>query len=111
MPAPATIPEFLQLVRKSHLVPEEPLSEFLKQQGIGCSEAGRTEDEPQVGKVASDLVRSGLLSFFQAEKLLQGKWHGFTVGKYKVLERLGRGGLGNVYLCEHLFTHQRFAVK
>jgi serine/threonine protein kinase len=42
---------------------------------------------------------------------LAGKWHGFTVGKYKVMERLGRGGLGNVNLCEHQFTQQRMAVK
>jgi gamma-glutamylputrescine oxidase len=62
--------------------------------------AGRRtfDDAPQVG---GRLVASGLLTQFQAEQLLQGKYRGFTLGKYKVLERIGSGGHSNVYLCEH----------
>ena len=32
-------------------------------------------------------------------------------GKYKVLERLGSGGMGSVYLCEHKLMRRRVAVK
>ena len=56
-------------------------------------------------------MRDGILTHFQAEQFLQGKWHGFVIGKYKVLERLGWGGVGNVYLCEHTFMRRRVAVK
>src|SRR6202040_208671 len=35
----------------------------------------------------------------------------FTIGKYKVLERLGSGGMGSVYLCEHMVMRRRVAVK
>ena len=35
------------------------------------------------------VVRDGLLTYFQAEQFLQGKWKRFSIGKYKVLERLG----------------------
>ncbi|HEV3261172.1 MAG TPA: serine/threonine-protein kinase [Gemmataceae bacterium] len=57
------------------------------------------------------LVRDGVLTHFQAEQISQGKWRGFTIGRYKVLERLGSGRAGAVYLCEHEPTHRRVAVK
>ena len=52
-----------------------------------------------------------LLTTFQAEQILQGKYRRFTIGKYKVLERLGVGGMGSVYLCEHKLMRRRVAVK
>src|SRR5262249_47227443 len=41
----------------------------------------------------------------------QGKWRRFTIGKYKVLERIGSGGMGTVYLAEHKLMRRRVAVK
>src|SRR5207253_4710479 len=64
-----------------------------------------------VSKFAGLLVRDGLLTFFQAEQFLLGKWKRFTIGKYKVLERLGAGGMGQVYLCEHKLMRRKVAVK
>ena len=66
---------------------------------------------PDAGKMAGILVRDGFLTQFQAEQILQGKWRRFTIGKYKVLERLGSGGMGAVYLCEHKLMRRRVAVK
>jgi serine/threonine protein kinase len=51
------------------------------------------------------------LTHFQAEQFLQGKWRRFTIGKYKVLDRIGIGGMGSVYLCEHKFMRRLAAVK
>lgn len=31
--------------------------------------------------------------------------------RYRVLSRIGAGGMGTVYLCEHAVLHRRFAVK
>src|SRR5216684_4319270 len=104
MAAPATNQEFLELVRKSGVLDSkrlDPHVEKLRADGL--------PDEP--GKLAGLLVRDGLLTHFQAEQLLQGKWRRFTIGKYKVLERLGSGGMGSVYLCEHKFMRRRVAVK
>lgn len=108
MPAPTTVPEFLQLLRKSGLVPEKVLDDYVQRLPGDIPEG---PNALQIGKVASAMTHNGLLSGFQASQLLEGKWRGFTIGKFKVVERLGSGGQGNVFLCEHLLTHQRMAVK
>src|ERR1700730_13544444 len=71
--------------------------------------AGTLPSEPP--KLAGLFVHDGLLTHFQAEQIMLGKWRRFTIGKYKVLERLGSGGMGAVYLCEHKLMRRRVAVK
>ena len=101
MPAPTTTNDLLELVRKSGLIAPERLEDFLESADDGAS--------PK--KLASLLVGAGMITQFQAEQFLLGKWRGFTIGKYKVLERLGFGGTGTVYLCEHLMVRRKVAVK
>jgi serine/threonine protein kinase len=105
MPAPSSTDEFLELVRKSGLVDAPCLNAFLQQASAG----GSPPTSP--ASWARSLTLNGLITRFQAELLLQGKWRGFRIGKYKVLELLGCGGGGNVYLCEHQTLHHRVAVK
>jgi serine/threonine protein kinase len=105
MASPATNAEFLDLVRKSGVLDEKRLEAHLEK----LRAAGAMAAEP--GKLAGLLVRDGLLTHFQAEQILLGKWRRFTIGKYKVLERLGSGGMGSVYLCEHKLMRRRVAVK
>jgi eukaryotic-like serine/threonine-protein kinase len=105
MPSPTTIDEFLELVRKSGVVEEKKLSTYLEK----VRALQPLPKEP--ARLAGLLVRDGLLTNFQAEQFLQGKWRRFTIGKYKVLERLGSGGMGAVYLCEHKLMRRRVAVK
>src|SRR5262245_41776934 len=105
MAAPSTIDEFLDLVRRSGVLDEKRLDTYLEK----ARAAGALPNEP--GKLAGVLVRDGLLTHFQAEQLVAGKWRRFHIGKYKVLERLGSGGMGSVYLCEHKLMRRRVAVK
>jgi serine/threonine protein kinase len=102
MPVPTTDEELLELVRKSALVTPERLEEFLR-------DLGPLPGRPR--KLARRLIRQGLLTVFQASQLLQGRYRGFCLSKYLVLERLGRGGTGTVYLCEHTAMGRRVAVK
>src|SRR5581483_8411902 len=61
---------------------------------------------------ADTLISSGVLTRFQAEKLLAGRWRGSIIsGKYRLLERLGAGGMGAVDLCEHILRGRRVAMK
>ncbi len=105
MPAPATNAEFLDLVRKSGVLDDKRLDAHLER----LRASGTLPVEPS--KLAGVLVRDGYLTHFQAEQFLQGKWRRFTIGKYKVLERLGQGGMGSVYLCEHTLMRRRVALK
>ena len=105
MPAPTTIDEFLDLCRKSGVVDDRRLAAHVEK----LRAASQLPAEPV--KLAQRLVDDGLLTRFQAEQFLQGKWRRFTLGKYKVLERLGSGGMGSVYLCEHIMMRRRVAVK
>jgi len=105
MPAPRTADEFLDLVQKSGVVNIYQHSAYLAQlRAAGCP-------PEELGKFAGLLVRDGILTHFWAEQILQGKWRPFIIGEYKVLERLGAGGQGSVYLCEHKQMRRRVAIK
>lgn len=105
MPAPASVDEFLDLVQKSGVADPIKFNPYIQQL--------RTSDQmpSEPSKLAGMLVRDALITYFQAEQILQGKWKRFSIGKYKVLERLGSGGMGQVFLCEHKLMRRRVAVK
>jgi eukaryotic-like serine/threonine-protein kinase len=105
MPAPTTSEAFLECVRKSGLVDPGYLDGHVEslRQGEGLPE------EPAL--LARRLVDDGLLTAFHTGQLLRGKYKGFLVGKYKVLEPLGAGGMGHVFLCEHALMGHRVALK
>lgn len=105
MPAPVNAEELLDLVRKSGVVDEPKLRAYIKK--LGDRAAVHTDP----AKLAGQLVHDAILTYFQAEQLLQGKYKRFTIGKYKVLEKLGAGGMGQVFLCEHKLMRRRVAVK
>ncbi len=103
MPAPTTAEEFLDLLRRSNVLPAKRLEDYLRDM--------TTSPDLAPKRLAKGLVRDGLLTFFQADQLMQGKWRGFTLGKYRILEKLGAGGMGAVFLCEHSIMNHRVAVK
>jgi serine/threonine protein kinase len=105
MAAPVSVPDFLTVLRKSALVPSERLDAFLG----SLRESGPTPDQPRA--FAARLVQDNLLTRFQAEQLLRGKSRGFNIGKYLVLDQIGAGGMGAVFLCEHVRMGRRVALK
>jgi eukaryotic-like serine/threonine-protein kinase len=105
MPAPSSFDGLLDLIRKSGLVDQPALDAHAD----SLRTAGSFPSEPS--KLAGTLVQDGFLTVFQAEQLLQGKWRRFSIGKYKVLERIGSGSMGSVYLCKHHAINRVVAVK
>ena len=61
--------------------------------------------------VADRLVEAGLITRWQADRLLEGRHKGFFLGKYKLLDHLGTGGMSSVYLAEHVLMQRRVAIK
>ena len=104
VPAPTSVDEFLDLVRKSGVIDLPLLDSVLPR--LSPEERG---GEPK--RMARALLREGVITRFQAEQFLQGKNRGFTIGHYTVLERIGTGGMALVYLCEHSALRRRVAVK
>lgn len=102
MPAPTTSGDFLEIVHRSGLIHEDRFNAFLRKYQF------TTED---ASKVAIAMVQDGLITNFQARQLLKGRYRGFAIGKYLVLEQLGEGGMGKVFLCEHMLMRRRVAIK
>src|SRR5207247_174437 len=102
MAVPSTIQELLELVRKSEVVSPERVDEYVKQ-------LDPLPEDPY--KLAKLMVRDGIVTNFQGKQFLKGKWRGFTIGKYRVLEQLGEGGSAGVYLCAHLLMRRLVALK
>jgi eukaryotic-like serine/threonine-protein kinase len=106
MPAPANLPEFLDVIKKSGLVPEDRLSAELNR-------LKSTSSTPtSIDALAQAFIDSGLLTRFQAKQVKLGRYKRFEVAaKYRLLELLGVGGMGAVYLCEHMFMKRLVALK
>jgi serine/threonine protein kinase len=104
MPAPASTSDFLTLVRKSGLVAADRLAPVVRKYP--------DPTEAPIPQMADELVRAGLLTFFQSKQIQQGRYKRFQIAsKYRLLELLGVGGMGAVYLCEHEYMKRLVAVK
>ncbi len=62
-------------------------------------------------QVARTLVDRKLITPWQAEQLLAGRTGLVLLDKYKLLNQLGAGGMGEVYLAEHSQMNRRVAIK
>jgi serine/threonine protein kinase len=99
--------KLVDLLRRSNLVDEAKLTAFLEKVVQEHGEAS-LEDQP---KLAERMIESGLITRWQADKLLTGKHKGFRLGKYKLLGQIGKGGMSSVYLAEHELMKRRVAIK
>ena len=101
MPPPASTDELVHRLRRSGLIPAPDLEAFLTELPAGLP--------PK--QVLDRMVGERLLTTFQSERLAIGKYKGFLLGGYVILDKLGSGGMGQVYLAEHANMRRLVAIK
>ena len=74
--------------------------------------AERKKSEHQDGEaLAREMIKSGHLTKYQAEQILSGKGKNLCMGQYILLEKLGAGGMGQVYKAYHPGMERMVAIK
>ncbi len=96
----ATAEQLLTALEKSNLLGPEQLAR-------AKSIAAQNNDAQAIARA---LLRERLLTRWQAVQLLLGR-KSFFVGKYKLMDLLGRGGMGSVFLGQHVTMNRRVALK
>jgi serine/threonine-protein kinase len=68
--------------------------------------------QPADGRsLCQELLRRGWLTPFQVNHLFQGKGGDLTLGPYVIIDRLGKGGSGQVFRARHKVMDRVVAVK
>ena len=95
---------FVWDLRRSNLIDRGVLDQI-----IGEFLAKNPGAEPPA--LAEFLIGQGILTEFQAERLLQGKTQGFVLGPFTLKDALGTGSMGTVYKAESKNDGKWYAVK
>jgi response regulator RpfG family c-di-GMP phosphodiesterase len=61
--------------------------------------------------LGESLIQAGHLTQYQLDAALAGTTHTLFLGAYRVLDRLGAGGMGVVLLGEHTLLRRKVAIK
>ena len=103
MQAPVTGTDFFKLLEKSGLLTQEQCQRVGQRYGLPQTQS------PQ--QIAELLVTERVLTPFQAERLLEGRYRGLVVDGYRIREVLGFGGMGCVYIAEEPTGERKVALK
>lgn len=96
-----TTPTILAEMQRLQLIPQERLADFLPPRPAPA--------DPQA--LMRDMLRRGDLTKFQAEEILKGRLKSLVLGNYVLLDRIGVGGMGQVFKAQHKRMKRIVAVK
>jgi len=68
-------------------------------------------DPKNAEELLQELMRQKKLTKFQAEQVWQGNGKSLVLGNYLLLEKIGAGGMGQVFKARHRVMERIVAVK
>jgi hypothetical protein len=75
------------------------------------AEAEEVGEKPITVEFLKKLMLQGVLTRFQSDWILEGKFEEFNVGEFRVVDILGTGGMGWLYVAVNETTGEKAAVK
>ena len=73
---------------------------------------GKRDDSQHIDRrIARQAVQSRALTLWQAQQLIAGRTSGFKVDRYVLLDLIGQGGMGRVYLAQDTRLNRQVALK
>src|SRR5262249_52045008 len=100
---PPSVPVFLSQLSASRLLSGQELHNFLARQP--------RFDLHETSRLIDALVEQGLLTNYQAARVLTGKPFGLVLGNYLITDHSSVGGMGVVYKAEHIHMKRTVAIK
>ncbi|MBL8829828.1 MAG: protein kinase [Planctomycetaceae bacterium] len=94
---------FLEVLAGTRILSAESLAE------IEQAWKNRGDDDSQL--LAKELVQREKLTRYQAAAIYQGKTRGLVLNDYVVIDKLGSGGMGNVFKARHRTDGSAVAIK
>jgi serine/threonine protein kinase len=95
---------FVWDLRRSGLIERSTLDQLV-------SDYLKTHPRAEAPALAEYLIGQGLLTPFQAERILNGKSQGLVLGPYVLLDAIGSGSMGQVYKAASRNDDRLYAVK
>ena len=103
-PVEEVVPDLLPAIRNSGVLADRQFAELRAKVQAGAYPA-------ESRALARKLVQEGLLTEFQAGRLLGNRSQGLMVGRYVILDRIGSGSMGRVYKAHHPLMGRVVALK